>query len=103
MFRSYSATIVADCDFELSLIFGKRNLDRTVFRSKPQRVVEQICQSALEKVGVRVNFPVADTADRNMTVIRECLIKRRNFLDGRTRIKSLALDRFPRRVHTGDK
>src|SRR6266498_2780810 len=100
MFWSYSAAAIADCDFEISVVFGERNLNRTVLRSETQRVIEQISHGALEQVRIGVNLTFAAATDRDVTIVRDRLIKRCNFLHGCARIESLSRDRFARCVHS---
>src|SRR5881275_287892 len=99
MFGSYSAAGIADGDLEAGIALGKRNLNRTVLRSKPQRVIEEISDRALEQVRVRMNLAFSAAADGDASLFRDCLIKRRNFIHCCARIESLSRDWFTRRVH----
>src|SRR6266480_2005810 len=100
MFGSYATAGVADCDFEVRVALAKRNLNRTVLRREAQRVVEQISHGALKQVGIGINLSFTAATDRDVTILRDGLIKRRNFLHGRTRIELLLRNRFTRCVHS---
>src|SRR6266404_5865395 len=102
MFRSYSAAGVANCDFEGRVALANDNLNRTVLRREAQRVVEEISHGALKQVGIGINLSFTAATDRDVMILRDGLIKRRNFLHGRARIESLPRDRFARCVHSRD-
>src|SRR6266480_6077457 len=102
MFGSYATAGVADCDFEVRVALAKRNLNRTVRRREAQRVVEQISHGALKQVGVGINLSLTAATDRDVTILRDGLIKRCNFLQGRARIELLSRNRFTRRIHPRD-
>src|SRR5215472_9307578 len=99
MFGSYSAAGVADCNFEIGVALAKSNLNRTVLGSEAKRVIEQISHGALEQVGIGIDLSFAATTDCNVMIVRDRLIKRRNFLHGLARIESLSRDRFARGIH----
>src|SRR5882672_9357800 len=100
MFGSYATAGVADCDFEVTIALANDNLNRTVLRREAQRVVEEISHGALKQVGIGMNLSFTAATDRDVTILRDSLIKRRNFLHGRARIESLSRNRFARCVHS---
>src|SRR4029453_7673887 len=94
MFGSYSRTIVPDCDLEICRVLGKCDLDGTVLWSETQRVIDQVAHGALEQRGIGRNLSLSAAIDRDMTVLRDCFIKRGNFLDCSACIELLPRDRL---------
>src|SRR5437667_9036648 len=102
MLWTYPAAIIADCDLEIGRVFGERDLNLAVFRSETQRVIDQIANRALEQGWIGINLTFAAATDRNMMILGDRLLKRRDLFHRRATIESRPLDRFARRVNARD-
>src|SRR5439155_22214733 len=72
------------------------------FRSETQRVSDRIANRTLEQDWVRINLTFAAATDRNMMILGDRLIKRRDLFHRRATMESRPLDRFARRVSARD-
>src|SRR5438046_1271863 len=103
MFWSYSRASVTDGDLESTVVFGKRDMNRTVFGSESQRVIEQISHRAFEQVGVGINLSIAAATNCHVTILRQRLIERCDLFDRSARVELLQRDRFARGIDPRDK
>src|SRR5438093_2275244 len=103
MFCAYPATIIADRDLEITVVFGNGDSNCAVLGSESQCVIEQISHGAFEQIEVGINLSVAAATDRDVMIVRDRLIKGCDFFDCRSGIKPRARDRFAGCVYAGDK